>query len=473
MARGESQGLTIALIISVMLNFALGATSFMFMKQYQKELARAVAAEDNATKEQTAARNTIEDNNELKRCIGQATTAKMDTITADFKADMETYAVGYSEETRDYRKMLAWLFDVNQKQSESLASEQAARAKLEQDHVAAKLSIQQVADKEKQRADNADIQLSQEQKNYQDSLQASRTVVKTEVDKLADEQKTRDATVDDLKGKLTVVETENRKLSDLLTTANITIKEVLSPDRELADGKIRWVNQASRAVWIDLGRADALRRLMSFGVYAADTSDVTKVGKKASIEVTKILGEHLAEARIVEDVVTDPIMPGEMIYSPLWSPGEKEHFALTSGLDIDDDGRSDLPQVIDIITMNGGVVDCYLDDAQEDAPRVGDLTKDTRFLVQGMEPEGEEHLKNWTQLLKDAKQRGLVKISLKDLLNRMGWKNQSRVIRLGEGASPADFRAKPPEGVPRVSGGNVTDLFKKRRPPGGGRGSAY
>ena len=51
-------------------------------------------------------------------------------------------------------------------------------------------------------------------------------------------------------------------------------------------------------------------------------------------------------------------------------------------------------------------------------------------------------------------------------------------FRLGADEQPEarDFRAKPPEGVPKTSTGNVSDVFKRRQPPGSttsGRGSVY
>ena len=54
----------------------------------------------------------------------------------------------------------------------------------------------------------------------------------------------------------------------------------------------------------------------------------------------------------------------------------------------------------------------------------------------------------------------------------MGWRRQTHVVTFGRGANPADFRAKPPEGVPKTSTGNVSEVFRPRRPPAGtGRGA--
>jgi hypothetical protein len=84
------------------------------------------------------------------------------------------------------------------------------------------------------------------------------------------------------------------------------------------------VDQRSRTVWINLGRADGLDRQTAFGVYSGDADEMGKAKKKATIEVTKITGDHSAEARITEDKAADPITPGDKVFTPLWSPGVPE-----------------------------------------------------------------------------------------------------------------------------------------------------
>ena len=101
---------------------------------------------------------------------------------------------------------------------------------------------------------------------------------------------------------------------------------------EVADGRISWVNQ-NGTVWINLGSLDSLRRQVTFSVYDADQHDAEKATKKGSIEVTRILGEHMAEARITEDDPTNPILTGDQIYSQVWHRGKKLHFALTGLID--------------------------------------------------------------------------------------------------------------------------------------------
>mgnify|MGYP007112001918 CR=1 FL=1 len=78
-----------------------------------------------------------------------------------------------------------------------------------------------------------------------------------------------------------------------------------------------------------------------------------------------------------------------------------------------------------------------------------------------------------TKVIEEAKRFGLKIISLTDLLNGMGYVRTTPVVRYVAQANPIDFRAKPPEGVPRVSSGTVSDLFQKRNPPTPAVRSAY
>ena len=108
-----------------------------------------------------------------------------------------------------------------------------------------------------------------------------------------------------------IVAERNRNELDKVTKATF----------ETALGKVTMVNQETGTVWLDLGRADALSRLTTFSVYPIDAADVSRAKAKATVEVTQILGDHSAQARILDDKFTDPILTGDLVFTPIWSPG--------------------------------------------------------------------------------------------------------------------------------------------------------
>jgi hypothetical protein len=474
MAR-ENQGLQIALIVFVFFTLAFGVATFLSVRHAAEKTRQAEELSQQATEADNTA-STIQDNlNTLKRYCGFDTTAEIDAIGDDYRAHMDQYAANLPEPQRNYLNALEDQFKTIQARNESLASAEAANQQLQARIAQLEQSKAPLVAQEKQRADNASQQLADARKEYNDA----RTALNDQATKQFELYKQRLSQADTQRQEIEAERDAHlarvEELQKLLEQHTDTIQDILEPSFEMADGKVRWVNQRNQTVWINLGRADALQRLTSFSVYPADTSDVTKVGNKGSIEVTEILEEHLAEARIVEDEPGNPIMPGDVIHTPVWAPGEKEHFALTDGMDLDGDGRSDLETIVRIITMNGGVVDCYLDPAN-DWQRHDNFTNETRYLVLGDAPDeraAPERLKARDALITDARERAITEIQLPDLLNKMGWKNQAPVVRYGAGASPSDFRPQPPEGGIRPSPGTVSPLFQPRQPPGGSRGSAY
>ena len=221
---------------------------------------------------------------------------------------------------------------------------------------------------------------------------------------------------------------------------NVTLNKKLGsytrtyPDRFC--GEVRFVNQRESTVWIDRGWADGLDRQVTFSVYSGDTTDLAKAAKKASIEVTKVTDEHMAMARILDDKSTDPIVQGDKLFTPAWAPGEQKHFALVGFLDLSGEGRDDHQGVKNLILLHHGVIDC---DVDAKGKRIGAMTVNTNYLVRGEQPSEKgqtEVMAAYTKLTTDADRLGVRTISLSDLKEQMGYRNQSPVQRFGA-AAPA------------------------------------
>lgn len=81
-------------------------------------------------------------------------------------------------------------------------------------------------------------------------------------------------------------------------------------------GKVRWVNERNRAVWVNLGREEGVKRGTKLHVYGPGKKDAPVTEKKGVLVITRILGDHLAEARIEEESTSNPIIPGDRVRSP-------------------------------------------------------------------------------------------------------------------------------------------------------------
>lgn len=481
MAR-ENQGLQIALIILFMLTIILGVTTYIFCSRYIEADDRAAGLESDMADKTTASQRIQDESNQLKEMIGfKAEDEFEETISPGFRDDMETFAGAYDNVDKFYRPVLIHLYGLVNKKNAELTDANDALQKLQDEYDAWKRQMTAQVKK------HDDARLAAE-KNLADAV-AMHTrdlgQIRAEKDKIKDEwEKAReegDTRVKALEKQVADFGTERAGLIEVRDRWGKELKDLKKETFEVPDGTIRWVAQRNGTVWIDLGRGDSLRRQATFSVYPIDTTNLAKTGKKASIEVTRIRGEHLAEARIVEDSVSDPIMIGDKIHTPVWSPGEQRRFVLGGFMDLYSDGKNHVDVVADLIRMSGGRVDCIIDEKGD--PVEGKISIDTRYMVLGESADAKnlpstakDYSKVITDLINMAKKNGMQEIKYWDLLKQMGWKNQTPVIRFGREANPKDFQPKPPEGVPRASTGPGRDQFQPRRPIAGQlspRGGAY
>ena len=473
MAR-ENQGLQIALIVFFMLAILLGVSTYWCYRLYEES---SVKASDNLAKLEKAtklAAKNEEDVNELKRLIGLAKTEKVETLKdTTFKADMNKYGAGYAEVPNAYRPLMEKMQQTIDEKNAALALSDAKVQKLEEDFRIREASKQPQIDEFKQAAETANKDLSDERAKFngdRDRLTQDEAKIQSDLEKSRKDAEAAlaksDKQLQDAVAKMQKLGTVNTKLADEQA-------KILAGKFDASQGQVRWVNQREGTVWIDLGKADNLHRQVTFSVYPSNAAEMSAVAKKASIEVTQVLGDHLAEARFYDDNLTDPIVPGDQIYTPLWTPGEKRHFALAGYMDINGDGKNDLQAVKDMIAINGGVVDCYIDDKGK---LVGDVTINTRYLVLGEAPteKGEPAaISAFTKLRNEAERYGVQKVQLADLLQRVGWRNQTATVRYGRGSNPKDFAPKPPEGLQKKSTGNVSEVFTPRTAPPAPSNSYY
>jgi hypothetical protein len=468
MAR-ENQGLQIALIVFVMLTIILSVTAYLFYRQYQEADGKGRQAQADVSKAQDESRKNAEEASKLKQLLTGSESEVREDLVQRFNNDVKKYGSAFAEEERYYRPML-------EKTANALAekSEELVKAKAEIESWRDKYAIREASkEPEIKKLEERAAQAEKEKDTARTQFEADGSKLREDATKvhadMTEAVKKAKTEVENAVAKIEASDGKLKKMTRQYQDKAHDVQRLTSQTFDAPLGEVRWVNQRTGTVWVDLGRSDSLARQVSFGVYPADISNLTLSAKKAGIEITQVISDHLAEARITDDKADDPIMPGDKIYTPVWTPGEKKHFALTGVLDVDGDGRNDVRIVINLITLNGGVVDCYLDEKGE---IVGQMTPNTRYLVIGDRPDDtqETQVKGNATMNETAASLGVASIALPELLERMSWKNPTPVVHYGRDANLRDFKVKGPEGAQKKSSGNV---FVPRDPPQRNPKSAY
>jgi hypothetical protein len=238
---------------------------------------------------------------------------------------------------------------------------------------------------------------------------------------------------------------------------------------EVPDGQITSVNQLNNTVWIDLGTVHGVKALTTFSVYDRKQPGVMrdKSEIKAKIQVVRILDLRLAEARILDDSLTNPILKGDLIHSPAFQAGTTMHFALAGFFDLDGDGKSDMDKVKYMITSMGGVIDA---EVAEDGTRTGKVTVNTQYLLKGTTGEL-VFTKGYKDLLREIQSYDVEQLTFPTFLKFVGYKREVISVSLGRGADSSQFTGDLQN---RSRPNTLPDETRKQRfPPRRGENGAF
>ena len=305
-------------------------------------------------------------------------------------------------------------------------------------------------------------------------------------------------------------------INDFLTDA-VRKRERITYDRP--DGLVRWVDNDSGLVWINLGRDDKLTTRTQFSIYkqshrgvgrpsapanTADDSESTDDADdrfspgfediKGSVEVTRVIGAHLAEARILKYDIYDPIQPDDLVYTPLWAPGRPASFAFVGLVDFDNDGASNRGELHEMISGIGGhIIHEVLDDGQRvfytEFPRKSHpfteedttISLQMKYLVIGKIPDLSEAasdlekqqfrqiITHHKKMVAEARETAVRRINLSDFLAHIGYVPRRRLFVPGLVDRPFNLKAGAVSGVvggdvgDRSSSGTVSGLFTRSK----------
>jgi hypothetical protein len=462
----ENYGLQVALILLVMVAVVLSITTYVYFRRSEERLKELQSARAEAQQTRDAWHKTRLEIEVFRHVLGyeSKTSAELaairqgldsspavDQVWANFEQDMSLGQPTGAPERLDYRRLVGDLFAAVQRRTAQLAdaNEQVKILQAEKDDLRAveakRVAVAQQGQQDAQ-ANLASVQqaFSQSRAQFVDTTNALATKISDkdqEYRQLAADSQTR---IEDL--------TKKREQAwELVKAHRERIRKLEPQTPESPAGTVTAVNEQLKSVWINLGRADGLQGRMTFSVFDQRDRSLTKV--KGRLEVTRVTEDHVAEARILQSPLADPILAGDWIASPAFRKGQKTHFALAGLLDIDGDGRSDHARVRALITSNGGVVDAEL---LEDGTIAGRLTNDTRYLVQGQRPTDRTNVQltaGYSKLIAEAADLAIEPMTLPKLLERMGYvpgkrvTNFARAGTVGAEAPRNAFPSRNPAGV--------------------------
>jgi hypothetical protein len=463
MARAENQGLQIALIVFVMLTIVLAVVTFLYVRNYQEAMAQNATLDKSAAENKKLADAAQKDFNTVKEHLGVDVSMAAEKVKAMFDEDMKQFAATLPPDKQHYRDALESLWNTNQElfaASTDLQNnfkqlqDQLTRREEERDR-----QIKEFRDKTEAQAkdtlDQRGIFDADRQKVNDDKVALLQSVEKKESEKaaIADQAAKQEQTL----------RTENKTLGTTNKIMGDKIRGYQKSQFEVAQGHIRGVNSdtTTKMVYIDLGRADHLIPLVTFSVHDSEANTAQGDGLKARIEVTQILDDHLSVARILDEDFANPIANDDKIYTPLWQPGQRMHYAILGTIDLDGDGADDRPVVRDMITSVGGVIDAEMD---VQGKITGDVDTNTRYLLEGKIPKDRNAAEGAAKLISDAESAGAERMSLAKFVEQSGWKDPRQTVLFGRKGTRERIPPEPRDGTTRTGLSSTEGNFQKRRP---------
>ena len=210
------------------------------------------------------------------------------------------------------------------------------------------------------------------------------------------------------------------------------------------DGRILSVNELDRTVLVSVGRTTGLRTGLKFYVYNPTDPQPQIGSKKAVVEVVAIESDSLVRCRVRQDSVRDPIIPGDVVATSLWSPGTPLEVVIVGITQFGADPESDRKRLDMLVERIGGTV------AESVTPATTMVVDAGVPQVKGVDAEGQvasrkfwntKQKENRVRQLDAAKQLGIKVMAIEPFLDMMGLQVES--VRANRLPVPIDSNAAP------------------------------
>lgn len=514
MATSKPQNLLVPLIVSVVITVATSVTAFLFYQNWAKAQTELTSAKDAKTKADTAKAAADLNIKLLKEKIGYP--------DAEFGTAQDAPG-GTSLMSKIAEELTTKYVDPNTPASFSFKDE-LFRLASKHENTAKELAVKtdkynelmaEFVTKRKVEADKIDVH----DKNFLDA-EKTRQDIQTEQERSLDE---RDRQINLRHEQATTLAEQKKQkeneLERLQTRSDIEKNQLVLKVKGFREsmqkiqssgtpvGSVVSVDNLNDEVYIDRGEADLLPRQTTFSIWAADKrgtlhwreknekakNDAKREfdesgrknileprlegGPKAYIEILEILGPHQAKGRITMEQTLNPITPGDLLFSPIWAPGQRTHFALAGRFDMTGKDTDDRVLLINLIKRQGGVIDA---EVKNDGTLEGNIEVGTNYLVIGKMPgdsdestdEEKKHAgrvhTTIDNLMKEAKDLGIEILDQNKFYDFMGYKPHSNKYDPGgyTGAPEPKHRFDNPANSTRPTGVQSFESGASSRPTG-------
>ena len=488
------QSFSIALIVFVMLTFVLAVTTYLFFKQAneaQIELAELkIKTTEANTKRLEAEKNreelvkdvlgfpeglgnpeilqrkqdAIDDvygkylkDEELSPTYSSAVTwlsssvqkhyeamssvqAEKDRFAAEKKELAERHEAELKKREESTQNAVAKIKDVESKQQDSEAAAAASIKQLEQARDAATAQTKRLKlVGEKIAEARPYLSLDRQQKWPADSEAADGDRDERRVAVLLDEMRDRERTIIRLNQIIAQLRVADPALQTTVLAATPKDDRV-----DEFDGRILSVNELDRTVLVSVGRTTGLRAGLKFNVYDPSDPQPQLGSKKAVVEVVAIESDSLVRCRVRQDSTRDPIIPGDVVATSLWSPGTPLEVVIVGITQFGGDPEGDRKRLEQLVERVGGTV------ADTVSPSTTMVVDAGAPQSKGIDAEGQvASRKFWTakqkekriSQMKAAEQMGIKVIAIEPFLDMVGLQVES--VRANRLPVPLDRNAAP------------------------------
>ncbi|MDO5581581.1 MAG: hypothetical protein Q4G69_10635 [Planctomycetia bacterium] len=482
----RSQGLIITMIVFIILSLTLGIVSY-FIKQKNNEMNAELNSAKEAAENAKQSIKTLNDQlDSIKKKVGYEK-VPVDQVLQNMDKDIKMAMGNATRVPQDYRNAV---LEIGRNLSDK--NKEIATYKTQN------LEYRVLADNEIKKTKVQKDTYDQQRKNSETTYQKQKTDDKKRLDDWEGEYKKLTQKVDAIELEAKALNDKYRlesadakeaaaKIAGINTQLSTKLDELSQTEFDVQDGNILYVNQNDKTARLNIGKLDSVRLLTRFGVYPPNTLDLGRAVPKGSVEIVRILGDHESEAKIIEDEMSNPVMPGDMIYTPLWKVGEQVYFALGYHLDVDGDGKTDTELLKDLIEANGSHVALWMDD---DGTVHGRMSSAITSIITSDTPVGElftadqtkeQKIKDQIQttymkLLEEARLNNVRDVKLAEFLRRVHFRKSADVqkyqeqggVKSATGTSVPTFSDTPiapiyvnkPHEKPPVSSGIVSPRYK-------------